>query len=107
MTPTNKRSRRQVLAEMVLLTVVMLLSVYLGMLLFSVFEPTLVRGAMRGLRIFLGVVVFILGAAVFYLAVLPHARKPHFEIRFAALILIIGPLEYFGVALALDAFAVG
>jgi hypothetical protein len=106
MTPTKRRSRRA-LAEFVFLTIVMMLSVYLGGLLFSVFEPTLVRGVMRGLRIFLGVVVFILGAVVFYFAVLPHARKPHFELRFAALILITGPLEYFGVALALDALAVG
>jgi uncharacterized membrane protein len=107
MTPTNKRSRRQVLAEMVLLTSVMLLSVYLGTLLFSVFEPTLVRGAMRGLRIFLGVVVFVLGFVAGVLAAQGFTRKSHFELRFATLVLIIGPLEYLGGALALDAFVVG
>ncbi len=105
MVPTNRRSRRA-LAEMVLFTLVMLLSLFLGMLLFSAFEPTLVRGVMRGLRIFLGVVVFVQGAAVFALAVQRFVREPHSMLRFAALFLLIGPLEYFGIKLALDALAV-
>ncbi len=106
MTPANKRSRRA-LVEVLLRTLVMLLSVFLGMLLFSAFEPTLVRGVMRGLRIFLGAVVFVQGAAVFVLAVQRFVREPHSELQFAIFMLLIGPLEYFGIALALDALAVG
>ncbi len=105
MTPTNGRSRRA-LAERVFLMVVMMLSVYLGTLLFSAFEPTLDRGVMRGLRIFLGLVVFVQGAAVFALAVQRFVREPHSVLRFAALFLLFGPLEYFGIKLALDALTV-
>ena len=106
MTPTNKRSGRA-LAEMVLLTLVMLLSVYLGMLLFSAFELTLVRGAMRGLRIFLGVIVAVLGATTFFLLNQHFGGKSHSVLWFAIFTLIIGPLEYFSAALALDALFVG
>jgi hypothetical protein len=100
---TTKRRLWRVLAEAVLF----MLAIYLGGLLFSMFEPTLVRGVMRGLRIFLGVVVFVLGAFVFYLTVQRFVGKPHYELRFGALFLITGPLEYFGAALVLDALFVG
>lgn len=106
MSSTNKRSWRTLL-EMALFPLVLLLSAYLGMLLFSAFEPTLVRGAMRGLRVFLGVSVAMLGVPTFYSFTQRFDDRPHYRWWFSLLTLIIGPLEYFGTAIVLDALFVG
>ena len=88
--------------EMLSLTLTGVLSIYLGHSLFSFFEPTLIRGVMQGLRIFLGITVLVLGLLVMFLGAQATSQKKHRLWWFITLTMTFEPLAFFGFLLALD-----
>jgi hypothetical protein len=88
--------------EMLSLAVTGILSTYLGFSLFSFFEPTLIRGVMQGLRIFLGITLFVLGLLVMLLGAKLTSQKQHRLGWFVTLTIVFEPLVFFGFLLALD-----
>ena len=101
MTPQAQRTRLNG-REMVSLVLIGVLSIYMGYQLFSFFEPTLIRGVMQGLRIFLGITVFVFGLLVMFLGAQLTSQKQHRLGWLVTLTIVFEPLTFFGFQLALD-----
>ena len=106
MTPTRKRAGFS-WAEILFVTFAGVLSIYLGEVLFSAFEPSLISGAMRELRIFLGAIISVFGAIIVFLGAQAVTGKPHAALRIGVLILLVLPFTYVGVKLLLATISSG